>query len=847
MSTPMLKQYHERKSRHKDTILFFRLGDFYEMFYDDAVTASKILDLVLTSRGKDASGKIPMCGIPYHSAESYIKKLIKAGKKVAICEQVEDPKASKGIVKREVTRIITSGTYIDDDSGISSTILSLFSGKEEKIYLSFVESEEGKIYVSKSDTESIRNFITKISPSEIIYPEFQKYNITKLLASPYIAHRKIPSSPYHDWAFNEELSYKALCEHFKTASLRGFGIAEPCPQIAAAGAILEYLKEMNKTEMKHIKSISPYNESDFLYISAPAYSGLDIDSLVNSIDFTSSKLGKKRLRKALYSPLKDTEKINERLSAVEILYKNDKLREKLGNLLSQIPDIEKNLSKLGSGYLKPRDLLSIRNTLEIIPSLKELLSKISEKNGLFAVKEDSGLASLLARSINPEMPLTKNEGKVIKRGFSKELDELKDIKENTEGYLRKLQAEEIKKSGINSLKIGFNKVFGYYFEISKANLNLTPPHFIRKQTLVNAERFITEELKEFEEKILKAEGKILELETKFIKEISEEVIKKSEYLLELADELGTIDMLASMAQVAKERNYTKPEVNNGTSIIIKNGRHPVVENFINTDFTPNDLSIDTENERLLIITGPNMSGKSTYIRQNGLITIMAQAGSFVPAERASIGIVDRIYTRIGAHDELEKGQSTFMVEMSETAEILNNITSRSFVILDEIGRGTSTYDGLSLAWAIAEHLQKSKIRAMFATHFHEITVLEQELEGVKNYNVEVKEWNDEVIFMHKIIPGSADDSYGIYVAKLAGIPKNVTKRAKSILNKLEFENNLTSKIRKTERQLPLFEPSEEDKTEKHIITEIKNIDLNNLTPIDALNTINNWKRLCKDE
>ncbi|MFH1768656.1 MAG: DNA mismatch repair protein MutS, partial [Candidatus Omnitrophota bacterium] len=771
--TPMLQQYHRIKKKHEDCIVLFRLGDFYEMFYDDAKQASAILDLVLTSRGTGPSGKIPMCGVPYHAAANYIARLIKAKCKVAICEQTEDPATAKGIVKREVIRVITSGTFIDEESIDSRYILSLNPNKET-VGVAFTDTTSGTIQTNQyQQKQKVIDLIAKLPFCECIFPLNEEEKAKEIFAHPLLRGKTIALTPYQDWSFNLDIAQQSLREHFGTHSLGGFGIDNMDLSITSSGALLEYLKEMNKQPLRHIDKISIYTDDDYVYISSAALLGLEMEELVKTIDITNTPMGKRQFKFWFYHPLKNRGEILKRQGAISLLKENDQIREKLKDILRNIPDIEKSLSRLSCGYTYVKDYLTLRNTLLLLPQLQEAADCLSKKNTLFSIRDIPQIRDLLEKAINPQIPLSHWEGKVIRRGYNQKLDDLRDIQEKGNEWLKNLQSDEIKRTKINSLKIGFNNVFGYYIEVTKTNMALVPPEYIRKQTLANAERFITPELKQFEEKMLAAQDNILEIERKLLQDIQKEILNHSRALHAYSFSIATIDALLSLSLLALRDKYCLPQINDGYEITIKNGRHIVVENTLSDSFVPNDTELDDNDNRLLIITGPNMAGKSTYIRQVAILVILAQTGSFIPADSASIGLVDKIFTRIGAHDAINKGQSTFMVEMNETAEILNNLSSRSLIILDEIGRGTSTFDGLSLAWAVAEYLQKHKSRTLFATHFHELTALAEEYSGVKNYNIAVKEWRDEIVFLHKIIPGGTDDSYGIYVAKLAGIPKEV--------------------------------------------------------------------------
>lgn len=843
--TPMLKQYHSIKAQHKDCILFFRLGDFYEMFYEDAQKASGILDLVLTSRGSNKSERVPMCGIPFHAADSYISRLIKAGLKVAVCEQVEDPALAKGIVKRGVIRIITSSTFIDDNNADPRYLLSI-SPNKETTGVAFTDTTSCVIHANQyAGIYKIIEVISKLSAHECIFPANQEDKVKQIFSHPLLKIKNITLSPHFDWCFNPEIAKKALYEHFQIQTLKGFGIDEKPEAIASTGALLEYLKQMNKQPMRHINKVSLYADNDYIFISPAAVYGLELEQLRKTIDQTSTPMGKRKFKYWIYHPLNNPEKILQRQQVVTFLKENLSVQEELNKLMLHTPDIEKSLARISCGYTNSKDLLALRNTLEKLPRLQQVLQQnAARENSLLAIDDLPDLRRLLEEAVNPDIPLSNPEGKIIRKGYNQELDSLRGIQEDRRQWLKNLQAEEIKRTGINSLKIGFNKIFGYYIEITRANLANAPADYICKQTLVNAGRFITPQLKEFEEKMLTAEEKVLRIEKEIVNQIQVSILDNSSLLNEFIERIAVIDALCSLSALALSNGYIIPKITDDTEIIITEGRHPVVEHAINEPFVANDSLLDCKDNHLLIITGPNMAGKSTYIRQTALLVIMAQMGSYIPAQYAKIGIVDKIFTRIGAHDEITKGQSTFMVEMSEAADILNNLSSRSLLILDEIGRGTSTFDGLSLAWAIAEYLAKHKVRALFATHFHELTALADELPGVKNYNVSVKKWQDEIIFMHKIIPGGTDDSYGLYVAKLAGMPQDVIQRSKQILNQLETREDLKEKIRGkniTEKQLSFLTETNDSVITK-IKQELQNIDINSLTPLEALNKISEWKK-----
>jgi DNA mismatch repair protein MutS len=831
-ATPMIKQYRDIKARHQDAILFFRLGDFYEMFFEDATQASSILDLVLTSRGSDASGKIPMCGVPYHSSDNYIARLIKAGKKVAICEQIEDPALAQGIVKRDVIRIISAGTYLDESTD-SRYILSLNKGQNNLYGAAFIDNSGGTVFLNELGLHQTIELLAKLPIVECLYPEGQESIIKDLFSHPLVKMRAIALSPLGDWAFNTEMSHKSLCQHFATYSLRGFGVDELILAQGSAGALLEYLKNMNKTSLKHIDRLALYAQDDHVFISPAAHYGLELESLLTTIDQTSTPMGRRAFRFWLYHPLKDVAMIQLRQAAVKELSANQRLKECLKNL----PDLQKAISRLSCGCGSIKDILNIRQALLRVPLIAETLAQ--SINPLLKIQDLTPLRELLTRTINPEVPLAKPEGKMIQTGIDRELDELKDILENGRQWLAQYQAQEIKKTGISSLKVGFNNVFGFYIEITKTRQGSAPAHYVRKQTLVNGERYITQELKEYEEKFLTAQDKILNIEKRILAQLEATILADVARLHEVGHQLATVDCLSGLAQLSAWDRYIFPDINASTILDIKDGRHPVVEKTVTDNFIANDTLLDTHDNHLIILTGPNMAGKSTFIRQSAILVIMAQMGSAIPAASASVGIVDKIFTRIGAHDDIAKGQSTFMVEMTEAADILNNLTPRSLVILDEIGRGTSTSDGLSLAWALAEHMHQQSVRTLFATHFHELTALANQFKGIKNYNVAVREWKDKIIFMHKIVPGGSDDSYGIYVAKLAGIPESVIKRSKEILAELEI--GTPNPYSTHEKQLNLFVPSAETKTDE-LREALENIDINSLTPIEALKKLDELKK-----
>jgi len=838
--TPMLRQYLGIKKKYPDCILFFRLGDFYEMFFDDAKKAAGVLDLVLTSRDAGKSGRIPMCGIPFHAADSYIGRLVKNGYKVAICEQTEDPSKAKGIVKREVIRIITAGSYIDES--FESRCIASMVIKDNCFGIAVIDNATGQIKTNEFySTHALLGMLSKTPVYEIVCPESDENIVKEMLNSLIGKNAAITISCQEDWKVEYETAKRTLCEYFKTPFLDGMGISEKKRAICASGALIKYVQSLSSSSLFHVDRISLYDDSEFLFISPAAIKGLEIEPLIKSIDKTHTASGKRLLKEWIFHPLKDIEQINERLSAVGILIENKSIQDALISTLKKMNDIEKILSRLSSGYLNPRDLLALKNSIGLIPEIEKILQPISTLNRYFVVSDISDLRNFLENTINSDMPLSHPEGEIIKDGFDKELDLYRGIKKTSSKWLKNYQAEEIKKTGISSLKIGYTQVFGYYIEISKANLHLVPDTYIRKQTLVNAERFVTPQLKEFEEKILSAQQHVYEIESRLLKQVIAKILEFSSRIHQFAKTMAAMDVLNSFGILAASQNYIRPEITDGDEIIIKDGRHVLVELYLEGDFIPNDTMLDCSSNRLLIITGPNMAGKSTYIRQVAILIILAQSGCYIPASSATIGLVDKIFARIGAHDEISKGQSTFMVEMSETAWILSNLSEKSLVILDEIGRGTSTYDGLALAQSVAEYLYNQKARTLFATHFHELIALEKDHPGIKNYNIAVKQWQDEIIFLHQIVPGGTDESYGIYVAKLAGIPEQIIVRATQILAELESFAELHPSKSEV-HQLSLFSYPAEPWVEE-LKNEIQLIDPEHITPFEALKKIVEWKNL----
>ncbi len=870
--TPMLQQYLEIKEQYPGTILFYRMGDFYEMFFDDAIIAAKVLNITLTSRShKDDANKIPMCGIPYHALTGYLGKMIKAGHRVAICEQVENPKEAKGIVKRDVVRVVTPGVTTDDqlldeksDCYVCALFINRKSAKEYLAGLAFVDVSTGRFQVSEvlyapKDTASLVDEFTRLQPAELLLPQSdaeQFSNLTNLLTTQ-LGHLCITTRP--DFHFETTTAITVLTEHFHTTNLAGFGCEAYTAAINAAGALLLYLRETQKSELSHIKQISPLTDSGYLIIDDASRRNLELTetliggqrdgSLLAVLDKTATPMGARLLRRWLLFPLQDHAEIQARLDSVDELNSNTEIRKNIRLQLDAVYDIERLCSRLVLGHGNARDMSAIKSSLAQLPSLHHLLTQCSSTllqtmAGKFDTLAD--LHVLIDNAIRDDAPITLREGGLIREGFHPELDHLIRLLRDGKQMILDLENQERQRSGIAKLKTGYNKVFGYFFEVTRSQSLEVPDYFIRKQTLVNAERFITPELKELEDSITTAQERRLELEYSLFLDVREQLAVQNQRLLTTASQLAQIDILACFAEIAGRYRYCRPSINATTNITITEGRHPVIERALEPGrFVPNDIHLDQNKNELLIITGPNMAGKSTVLRQTALIVLMAHLGSFVPADHADICIVDRIFTRVGAMDDLRRGQSTFMVEMNETANILNNATENSLVILDEIGRGTSTYDGLAIAWAVAEELaQKNSvgIKTLFATHYHELTDLAATCETVQNYSIAVKEWNDSIIFLHKLVKGATNRSYGIQVASLAGVPDHVISRAYDILKNIEQgEFNLQGqpkiaagkKVKKSSScQLPLFAPPASP-----LIKLLTNIHLDEMTPKQALDIL----------
>ncbi|MCC5909889.1 MAG: DNA mismatch repair protein MutS [Clostridiaceae bacterium] len=855
--TPMMRQYMDIKNKHTDALLLFRLGDFYELFFDDAITASKELEITLTGRDCGLDQKAAMCGVPYHSATSYINKLVLKGYKVAICEQVEDASEAKGIVKRDVVRIITPGTLIDTDllEEKKNNYLMCIYGCKEGFGLSYVDISTGELFSTEiitGDTKQrLKDEIAKIQPKEIIY-YIEKQDALNLEWD-----LDLYTNIYDAWRFEYKYALEQLKEHFNILTVDGLGFSNQHLGVNSTGALLDYLKSTQKRSLNHLYKIDIYNLSKCMTLDLTTRKNLELTetirekskrgSLLWILDKTKTSMGGRMLRKWIEEPLLDTKIICHRLDAVEVLKEDILFRSELKDNLKKIYDLERLCARISYGSATPRDLVALKNSLTHLPSVKALLQ---DKNGsLFKnILQHIGLhyeeKELIEASILDEPSISLKEGNIIKTGYDKAIDELRIASTEGKTWISNLEKEERQKTGIKSLKIGFNKIFGYFIEVTKSNLHMVPQQYIRKQTLSNCERYITPELKEVETKILGSEEKVVLLEYQRFVEVRNKLEEKVVKIQRTASALAQLDALYSLAEVAAENGYIKPIMNNKGTIDIQGGRHPVVEKMLeNNMFISNDTHLDEESREVAIITGPNMAGKSTYMRQVALIVLMAQVGSFVPATKATIGIVDRIFTRVGASDDLSQGQSTFMVEMSEMANILNNATSKSLLILDEIGRGTSTFDGLSIAWAVVEYISKFlKSKTLFSTHYHELTDLEGTMKGIKNYRISIKEDGDDIIFLRKVIEGSADKSYGIQVARLAGLPQHVINRARTILSDLEKndlkednisnENTKTINIKEEVKQLNFI-----DFTKQEVIDDLKNVNLLETTPLDAINIL----------
>jgi DNA mismatch repair protein MutS len=860
----MLKQYIDIKKEYPDAILFFRLGDFYEMFYDDAKVASTVLGIALTSRNKSGKNPVPLCGVPHHSAEPYLAKLLQNGHRVAICEQVEDPKSAKGVVKRKVVRVLTPGAILDTeklDSKSNNFLASIYvdktsQSKQVNFGLAYTDISTGAFRVTSfSDLEELTDELLQIEPREILMSDDLYQG--ELLSVSVISSINPVITQVDSWVWDRERAEELLTEYLGIETVMPFGLEGRPESISAAGALIHYLKETQMEDMPPLDVPRYYEKTEFLLIDESSKRNLELlksnnggaaeGTLLWVLDQTSTPMGGRLLKHRIANPIKDIGAIEERLDALEELYNSPMLLKELRDILGNISDIERLIGRISTTSGRPRDLGALRDSSRHIVKVKLALS--GSDTGVFGnISRDlddlSDLREIIEESLVDEPPVSANDGGVIREGVSPELDELRAIRKDGKKWITELESREREATGVKTLKVGYNRVFGYYIEVSKANIEAVPESFIRKQTLVNAERFITDELKEFEDKILGAEEKILEIERELFQQLRVKIARESDRVRRTAALIGEIDVFCSLSEAAQKYDYVRPVITDSKVIELKNNRHPVVERMeLGERFVPNDIRLDQDDSQFLLITGPNMAGKSTLIRQVALTVLMAQMGSFVPAAHAEIGVTDRIFTRVGATDNLMKGQSTFMVEMVETAYILRNTTERSLVILDEIGRGTSTFDGMSIAWAVSEYLHDKGSRTLFATHYHELAELAMSKSRTKNYNIYVKQSGDKIVFLRKLIPGAASHSYGIQVAKLAGVPDIVIKNARKVLTNLEkSQEGLRTSI--LGGQISLFTDNDgsDDREPDPVLEELRELDTNSMTPLDALTKLAELKK-----
>lgn len=865
VETPLMKQYFDIKAKHPDAILLFRVGDFYEMYGDDAVVGAEILGIVQTKRANGVGQSVEMAGFPHHALDTYLPKLVRAGKRVAICDQLEDPKLAKKLVKRGITELVTPGVSINDNilNHKENNFLAAIHLVKDKCGVSFLDISTGEFLTAEGTTDYIDKLLNNFSPKEVLIERNNKKRFEELFGPRYFTYE------LDDWIFTSEAANDRLLKHFETKNLKGFGIQQLKLGIIASGAILYYLDQTQHTHISHITSLSRIEEERYVRLDKFTVRSLELVSAMNEdgkslldvIDKTISPMGSRLLRRWILFPLKDVKPIQERQDVVEYFFRHPEVKELLDEQLEQIGDLERIISKVAVGRVSPREVVQLKVALQALEPIKEACMASNEPS-LCRIGEQLNVCALIRdridREIQPDPPTLVNRGGVIAKGVNAELDELRSIAYSGKDYLLQVQQREIERTGIPSLKIAFNNVFGYYIEVRNAHKDKVPADWIRKQTLVNAERYITEELKEYEEKILGAEEKILSLEARLFNEL---VLCLTEYIPPIqcnANLVGRLDCLLSFAKAAESNRYIRPVVDESDVIDIKGGRHPVIEKQLplGEAYVANDVYLDEDKQQIIIITGPNMAGKSALLRQTALITLLAQIGCFVPAESARIGIVDKIFTRVGASDNISVGESTFMVEMNEAADILNNMTSRSLVLFDELGRGTSTYDGISIAWAIVEYIHEhpnTHAKTLFATHYHELNEMERSFPRIKNFNVSVKEVGNKVIFLRKLVPGGSEHSFGIHVAKMAGMPKCIVNRADEILKQLESEKRQEgaisgSSVKKTpvtgqsgNYQLSFFQL--DDPVLSQVRDEIKNMDLNNLTPLEALNKLSEIRKI----
>lgn len=866
MSTPLMKQYAQVKARYPDTILLFRMGDFFETFEEDAVTTSRVLGITLTRRGNGAAGEIPLAGFPHHALEAYLPKLLKAGHRVAVCEQLEDPRFAKGIVKRDVVEVVTPGVAFSDrvldqkqNNFLAAVVLpSAIASPVEPVGFAYADASTGEFRASQFPLQQLAEQIGSLQPAELVLQRRDRDTIGDLLRS---AFRGLATAQ-DDWVFSEDYGRDVLIQHFKTQSLKGFGLEELPLAVRAAGAIMHYLKETQKGNLLHIRRLLPFDVSETMVLDPSTKRNLEISSslagstdgtLIGVLDHTLTPMGSRMLKRWLHAPLRSVDAIRGRLDAVEELAQSTSFRPAVRGILERIGDLERLNARVCTGRANPREVVALRKMLVDVAALRDVVSSpatptlIDIRGRLQPLPE---VVDLIGTAIADDPPPSLAEGGVIRPGFNADLDDLRRIASGGKSWIADLQRIERERTGISSLKVGFNNVFGYYIEVTHTHREKVPADYVRKQTLTNAERYITPELKEYEDKILHAEERMLALETDLFGALRIKIAGHAETIQANAAALAALDCFASLAEAAVRNNYTRPEVNDSTVLDIRQGRHPVIEQLLppGEQYIPNDLRLDTSDSQVLIITGPNMSGKSSYLRQAGLIVLLAQIGSFVPAAAASIGIVDRIFTRVGASDNIASGESTFLVEMHEAAHIVNAATPRSLILLDEVGRGTSTFDGISIAWALTEYLhERVGARTLFATHYHELNELADLFQRIRNFKVDVREYGDRVVFLHTVTPGSADHSYGIQVAQMAGLPDEVTNRARIILRNLEGAEltphtqakgrKATGRVRIPEPQLTLFEMRDDP-----IRQTLQSLDLERMTPLEALQALAALKR-----
>lgn len=862
--TPMMKQYIEIKRQHPDAILLFRVGDFYETFSDDAITASEILGITLTRRANGAAQFVELAGFPHHALDTYLPKLVRAGKRVAICDQLEDPKLTKKLVKRGITELVTPGVSINDNvlnHKENNFLASIYSANGKSFGISFLDISTGEFLTTEGNRDEVDKLLSNFSPKEILIERGNKRKFEEFFGSGYFFFE------LDDWIFTDDAARDRLLSHFDTKNLKGFGVQNLVLGIIASGAVLHYLDITQHTQINHIVALRQIDEARYVRLDKFTVRSLELISTMNEggksllevLDKTISPMGARMMRRWMVFPLKDAKPIENRLDVVENFFRETELKQLLEGKLSLIGDLERIISKAAVGRISPREVVQLKVALTAIEPVREAFLA-SENTSLREMGEQLNpcpvIRDRIEREIFPDPPALLNKGGVVKKGVHQQLDELRNIAYSGKDYLLQLQQRKSTETGIPSLKIAFNNVFGYYIEVRNTHKDKVPETWIRKQTLVSAERYITEELKEYEEKILGAEEKILSLETQIYNSLVESLIEYIPTIQINANIIARADCLLSFAKAARENKYIRPEINESDAIDIKSGRHPVIEKQLPPDepYIANDVYLDRDSQQIIIITGPNMAGKSALLRQTALITIMAQIGSFVPADSVKIGLVDKVFTRVGASDNISLGESTFMVEMNEAANIINNISERSLVLFDELGRGTSTYDGISIAWSIVEYIHehpKARAKTLFATHYHELNEMEKSFKRIKNYNVAVKEIDNKVIFLRKLLPGGSEHSFGIHVAKMAGMPQSITKRSEAILEQMETSNRkqgiskpIKDIVEKREGyQLSFFQL--DDPVLSQVRDEIINLDVNNLTPIEALNKLNEIKKIVK--